>query len=56
MMIATRTSVAGDGLTEPNLYFASGKMQTDPDSPPTDIATLWVVIFIGMGIQKEGFE
>ena len=35
MMIATRTSVAGDGLTEPNLYFASGKMQTDPDSLPT---------------------
>ena len=31
---ATRVSVAGDSLTEPNLYFANGKMQTDPDSTP----------------------
>ena len=39
MIIATRMSVAGDGSTEPNIYFAGGKMQTDPDSPPTETAT-----------------
>ena len=39
MIIATRMSVARFGLTKRNLYFAAGKMQTDPDSPPTDIAT-----------------
>ena len=51
-----RMSVAGDGLTEPNLYFAIGKMQTDPDSPPIKKATQRVAFFIGIGIQKEGFE
>ena len=52
-----RMSVAGDGLTEPNLYFAIGKMQTDPDSPPIKKATqmictpkvrhFWGVYFYG---------
>ena len=51
-----RMSVAGDGLTEPNLYFAIGKMQTDPDSPPIKKTTQRVAFFIGIGIQKEGFE
>jgi hypothetical protein len=32
---ATRMSVDRSGLTERNIYFANGKMQTDPDSPPT---------------------
>ncbi len=39
MIIATRMSVARSGLTERNIYFAKGKMQTDPDSPPPKIAT-----------------
>ncbi len=39
MIIAMRASIAGEGSTEPNLYFAKGKMQTDSDSPPPKIAT-----------------
>jgi len=46
MIIAMRTSIAGEGSTEPNLYFACGKMQTDPDSPPIKKTTLEVVLFI----------
>lgn len=53
MMVATRTSVARSGLTERNNYFAFGKMQADPDSPLTLITTLWVVIFIGIGILMD---
>jgi hypothetical protein len=53
---AMRMSIARFGSTKRNIYFAGGKMQTDPDSPPTEITTLWVVFFIGIGIQKEGFE
>ena len=41
-----RMSVAGDGLTEPNPYFASGKMQTDPDSPHIKSATQKGGLFI----------
>ena len=51
-----RMSIARFGSTKRNIYFASGKMQTDPDSPPTEITTQRVVFFIGIGIQKEGFE
>ena len=40
MIIAMRTSIAGEGSTEPNLYFACGKMQTDSDSPPIKKTTL----------------
>ena len=56
MIIATRMSVARFGLTKRNLYFANGKMQTDPDSPPTPITTHKGGLFYGIGIQKEGFE
>ena len=42
MIIAMRTSIAGEGSTEPNLYFACGKMQTDPDSPPIKKTTFEV--------------
>jgi hypothetical protein len=40
-------SVAGEGLTEPNLYFRTAKMQTDP-SGPQFITTHRVVSFVGM--------
>ncbi len=35
----TMMSGTATGLTERNIYFAKGKMQTDPDSPPPKIAT-----------------
>ena len=53
MIIAMRTSIAGEGSTEPNLYFACGKMQTDPDSPPIKKTTLEVVFFIALAFRRR---
>ena len=43
---AARMSAAGEGSTEPNLYFRKAKMQTTPSHVLLNYSrTLWVVFF-----------
>ena len=55
MIIAMRASIAGEGSTEPNLYFACGKMQTDPSFSAKKRPPLWWS-FLFSFFGNEGFQ